>query len=80
MTAEANRGGWFHSGDRVVLEEGWFRFLDRIKDVIRRRGENSSAWDFEQVLDTIPGVLRSAVIPVPSEFGEARLARYAVPR
>ena len=80
VTAEANRGGWFHSGDRVVLEEGWFRFLDRIKDVIRRRGENSSAWDFEQVLDTIPGVLRSAVIPVPSEFGEARLARYAVPR
>ena len=70
VTAEANRGGWFHSGDRVVLEEGWFRFLDRIKDVIRRRGENISAWEVEQVLDTIPGVLRSAVIPVPSEFGE----------
>ncbi|MFZ4486596.1 MAG: AMP-binding protein [Candidatus Nanopelagicales bacterium] len=70
VTAEANRGGWFHSGDRVVLEQGWFRFLDRIKDVIRRRGENISAWEVEQVLDMIPGVIRSAVIPVPSEFGE----------
>ncbi len=69
-TEAANRSGWFHSGDRVVREQGWYRFLDRIKDVIRRRGENISAWEVEQVLDSIPGVIRSAVIPVPSEFGE----------
>lgn len=69
-TEEANRSGWFHSGDRVVREQGWYRFLDRIKDVIRRRGENISAWEVEQVLDAIPDVVRSAVIPVPSEFGE----------
>lgn len=75
----ANRNQWFHSGDRVVCEDGWYRFLDRIKDVIRRRGENISAWEVERVLDEHPEVARSAVIPVPSELGEDEVMAFIIP-
>ncbi len=77
-TLAANRGGWFHSGDRVVQDEGWFRFLDRLKDVIRRRGENISAWEVEQALDSCPWVERSSVVPVPSELGEDEVLAFVV--
>jgi carnitine-CoA ligase len=71
VTEEAWRGGWFHTGDRVVRDrDGSFRFVDRIKDVIRRRGENISAFEVEQVLQSHPDVAAAAVIPVPSELGE----------
>src|SRR5205823_5215072 len=44
-TAEAWRAGWFHTGDRVVRRpDGYFRFVDRLKDAIRRRGENISSF------------------------------------
>lgn len=70
-TVEAWQDLWFHSGDRVVAEEdGWFRFLDRIKDVIRRRGENISSLEVEQVLAQHPRVQQAAVYGVPSELGE----------
>ena len=70
-TAEAWRGGWFHTGDRVVRDAGGsFRFVDRIKEVIRRRGENISAFEVEQALQSHPDVAAAAVIPVPSELGE----------
>jgi crotonobetaine/carnitine-CoA ligase len=70
-TVEAWRNLWFHSGDRVVRDEdGYFRFLDRIKDAIRRRGENISAWEVERALQSHPDVETAAVIPVPSELGE----------
>src|SRR5258707_8936381 len=50
-TVEAWRNLWFHTGDRVVREaDGYFRFIDRLKDAIRRRGENVSAFEVEQVL------------------------------
>lgn len=78
VTLVANRNQWFHSGDRVVCEDGWFRFLDRIKDVIRRRGENISAWEVERVLDGHPQVARSAVIPVPSELGEDEVMAFII--
>lgn len=69
-TVEAWRNLWFHTGDRVVCQDGWYRFLDRMKDAIRRRGENVSAWEVEQVLLMHPDVEAVAVVPVPSEFGE----------
>lgn len=78
VTVSANRNQWFHSGDRVVVEDGWFRFLDRIKDVIRRRGENISGWEVEQVLDSHDDVARSAAIPVPSELGEDEVMAFVV--
>jgi crotonobetaine/carnitine-CoA ligase len=69
-TVAAWQNLWFHTGDRVVADDGWFRFVDRIKDVIRRRGENVSAWEVEQVVLQHDDVAAVAVIPVPSEHGE----------
>jgi crotonobetaine/carnitine-CoA ligase len=70
-TVEAWRNLWFHTGDRVVRDaDGAFRFVDRIKDAIRRRGENISSWEVEQVLTMHPGVAAAAVYPVRSELAE----------
>jgi carnitine-CoA ligase len=78
-TVAAWRNLWFHSGDRVVRQDGWFRFLDRMKDAIRRRGENVSAWEVEQVLLQHEAVEAVAVIPVPSELGEDDVMACVVP-
>jgi carnitine-CoA ligase len=79
-TAAAWRDGWFRTGDRVVRDEdGFFRFLDRAKDAIRRRGENISSWEVEQVLQLHPGVDAAAVVPVPSELGEDDVMAYLLP-
>ena len=70
-TIEAWRNLWFHTGDRVVREvDGTFRFIDRIKDVIRRRGENISSYEVEQVLLSHATVAGVAVYPVQSELAE----------
>lgn len=70
-TEEAWRNGWFHTGDRVVREaDGAFRFIDRMKDAIRRRGENISSYEVEQVLLSHPSVATVAVYPVQSELAE----------
>jgi carnitine-CoA ligase len=80
-TAEAWRSGWFHTGDRVVRDpDGTFRFVDRIKDVIRRRGENISAFEVEQALQSHPDIAAAAVIPVPSELGEDEVMACVVVR
>ena len=72
-TARAWRNLWFHTGDRVVREpDGAWRFVDRLKDAIRRRGENVSAWEVEQVLQLHPDVAAAAVVPVPSELRRTR--------
>jgi len=71
QTAEAFRGGWFHTGDRVTCDyDGSFRFVDRLKDAIRRRGENISSFEVEQVLLSHPGVKAAAVFPVRSALAE----------
>ncbi len=70
-TVEAWRNLWFHTGDRVLQEaDGAFRFVDRIKDAIRRRGENISSFEVEQVLSSHPAVASVAVYPVGSELAE----------
>ncbi|CAM5785994.1 ATP-dependent acyl-CoA ligase [Castellaniella caeni] len=70
-TVEAWRNLWFHTGDRVVRDaDGAFRFVDRIKDAIRRRGENISSYEVEQVLQSHPAVATVAVYPVRSELAE----------
>src|SRR5919199_1304136 len=80
-TVEAWRNLWFHTGDRVVREpDGWFRFLDRAKDAIRRRGENISSFEVEQVLGQHSGVAQVAVFGVPSELGEEDVMAAVVPR
>jgi carnitine-CoA ligase len=68
-TAEAFRNLWFHTGDRVWRDEdGYYYFLDRMKDSIRRRGENISAFDLECEVNLHPAVLECAAIGVPSEL------------
>ena len=70
-TVRAWRNLWFHTGDRVVRDaDGAFRFIDRIKDAIRRRGENISSYEVEQVLLSHPTVVTVAVFPVRSELAE----------
>jgi crotonobetaine/carnitine-CoA ligase len=63
--------GWFRTGDRVLVrDDGYYKFLDRAKDAIRRRGENISAWEVEQVLLMHPAIAAAAAIGVPSPLGE----------
>lgn len=70
-TVESWQDLWFHTGDRIVLEpDGWYRFVDRIKDVIRRRGENISSAEVEAALRDHPSIADVAVYPVESELGE----------
>ncbi|WP_061162685.1 ATP-dependent acyl-CoA ligase [Caballeronia temeraria] len=70
-TVEAWRNLWFHTGDRVVRsEDGYFRFVDRQKDAIRRRGENISSFEVEQVLLSHPAVELAAVFAVQSSLAE----------
>jgi len=80
-TAAAWRNGWFHTGDRVIRDaDGCFRFVDRIKDSIRRRGENISSYEVEQVLQSHPAVAAVAVYPVRSELAEDEVMAALVAR
>jgi crotonobetaine/carnitine-CoA ligase len=87
-TAEAMRGavsdpagGWFHSGDAGWADaDGYLYFVDRIKQSIRRRGENVSSWEVEKVVNAHPAVLESAALGHPSELGEEDVRIVIVPR
>ncbi|MGI9556600.1 MAG: AMP-binding protein, partial [Solirubrobacterales bacterium] len=80
-TVDAWRNLWFHTGDRVVREpDGFIRFLDRLKDAIRRSGENISSHEVEQVLMSHPDVASTAVFAVPAELGEDEVMVAVVPR
>lgn len=70
-TVKAFRDLWFHTGDRGMKDEdGYFYFLDRTKDVVRRRGENISSFEVERVLNDHPAIHESAIVGVPSELSE----------
>lgn len=70
-TVEAFYGLWFHTGDLGCYDEkGYLHFVDRAKDAIRRKGENISSYEVEQVLMGHPGIFEVAVVPAPSEVGE----------
>ncbi|WP_137389671.1 AMP-binding protein [Rhodoligotrophos defluvii] len=80
-TAAAWRNGWFHTGDAFRRDaEGNYFFVDRIKDAIRRRGENISSFEVEAVISQHPDVLDVAVVAVPSEHGENEVLACIVPR
>ncbi|MCC6250757.1 MAG: AMP-binding protein [Rubrivivax sp.] len=68
-TVEAWRNLWFHTGDAGTMAvDGLVTFVDRIKDCIRRRGENISATEVEQVVGSVPGVAEVAAYAVPSDL------------
>jgi len=70
-TAAAWRNGWFHTGDAFRRDaEGNFYFVDRIKDAIRRRGENISSFEVEADVQAHPDVREVAAIGVPNELSE----------
>jgi crotonobetaine/carnitine-CoA ligase len=70
-TVEAWRNLWFHTGDRVMRDaDGYLFFVDRLKDAIRRRGENVSSYEVEQVLLSHPDVAGVAAYPVRSDLAE----------
>lgn len=80
-TARAWRNGWFHTGDMFRRDEdGNFYFVDRVKDAIRRRGENISSFEVEAEILAHPAVLETAVVGVPGEFGEQEVLAIVVPR
>ncbi len=66
-TARAWRNGWFHTGDQFREDDdGNFYFLDRVKDAIRRRGENISSYEVEAEIAAHPDVREVAVVAVPN--------------
>jgi carnitine-CoA ligase len=70
-TVEARRNLWLHTGHSCVRDpDGRNRFIDRMKDAIRGRGENTSSFEVEQVLLQHPAVALAAVFPVSSELAE----------
>ena len=70
-TEEATRNLWYHYGDYGRKDEnGFFYFIDRKKDCMRRRGENVSAFEVENVVNRYPGVMESAASGVWSDMGE----------
>jgi len=71
-SAEALRGGWFHTGDMATINEhGYLLIVDRKKDIIVSGGENISSLEVEKALVAHPGVYEVAVVPVPDEcWGE----------
>ncbi len=80
QTKVALEGGFLHTGDLVRRDQdGFFTFISRKKDVIRRRGENVTAAEIEGVLASFPGVREAAVIGVPSDLGEEDIVAYVVP-
>jgi len=67
-TAEACRNLWFHTGDAMRRDEqGWFYFVDRMKDALRRRGENVSSFEVEEPIRAHPAVADVAVVAAPSD-------------
>src|SRR5690606_15347902 len=70
-TVEAMRNGWFHTGDSFRKDEtGTYFFVDRLKDVIRRRGENISSFALEAEVVFHDSVRECAAVAVPSELSE----------
>jgi crotonobetaine/carnitine-CoA ligase len=68
-TAQTFRGGWLHTGDLGRRDgAGYLYFAGRIKDVIRRAGENVAAAEVETVLRSHPAVLEVAAVPVPDDL------------
>lgn len=80
-TAAAWRNGWFHTGDAFRYDEdGNYYFVDRIKDAIRRRGENISSFEVEAYVMRHPAVAEVAAVAVPSEHSEDEVKVIVVPK
>ena len=73
-TVRAWRNGWFHTGDAFRRDaEGNFFFVDRLKDTIRRRGENISSFEVEAEVMAHPAIREAAAVAVDSEISESEV-------
>jgi crotonobetaine/carnitine-CoA ligase len=80
-TTAAFRDGWFLTGDLGYRDaDGYYYFVARKKDIIRRRGENISGAEIDRVIAAHPKVLEAAAIAVSGELGEDEILVVAVPR
>ncbi|WP_284254817.1 AMP-binding protein [Pseudolysinimonas kribbensis] len=80
-TAETLVEGWLHTGDSAYQDDdGFFFFVDRMKDIVRRRGENVSSLEVERVIARHPSIAEAAVIGVPAELSDEELLVFVVPR
>ncbi|MCX8043997.1 MAG: AMP-binding protein [Desulfobacterota bacterium] len=78
-TQAVMRDGWLHTGDLGVMdEEGYFYFRGRIKDVIKRAGENVASPEVEQVLAQHPFVKEAAVVSMPDPVRDEAVAAFVV--
>lgn len=80
-TGEACRNLWFHTGDGLKRDdEGWFYFVDRLKDAIRRRGENISSYEVEQAVLIHESIVDCAAVAAPASAhaGEDEVALFVV--
>jgi acyl-CoA synthetase (AMP-forming)/AMP-acid ligase II len=78
-TKQVFRDGWFYTGDLGRLDEdGYYYFVDRQKDIIRKKGENISSREIELIIGQLSGVVEVAVIPIPSPLGEDDIKAYIV--
>ena len=81
QTAVAFRDGWFRTGDLGWRDaDGYYWFVARRKDIIRKRGENISGAELDRILGLHPDVLEAAAIAVPAELGEDEILAAVVRR
>jgi crotonobetaine/carnitine-CoA ligase len=79
-TAAAWRNGWFHTGDAFRVDaEGNYYFVDRMKDAIRRRGENISSFEVEREICAFPAVKEAAVVAARGELSEDEVLAVVAP-
>ena len=81
QTKNAFRDGWFMTGDLAWHDkDGYYWFVARKKDIIRKRGENISGAELDRVIGNHPAVLEAAALPVPSVLGEDEILTAVVVR
>ncbi len=80
-TAEAMRGGWFHTGDIAYMDEGgWIFIKDRARDLVKHRGYSVFPQEVEDLLFNHPAVGDAAVVGVPLSNGDEKLKAFIVPK
>jgi crotonobetaine/carnitine-CoA ligase len=78
-TADALRDGWLYSGDQAYVDDdGWFFFVDRKKDMIKRAGENVSASEVEETLKQHPAIFDAAVVGIPDPVRDQSIKAFVI--
>jgi len=81
QTRASFEGEWFKTGDLMRRDaDGYFYFVTRKKDIIRRRGENIAGAEIDRVLEMHPDVVEAAAVPVPAELGDEEILAAVVAR